>query len=191
MINYIWFFMVFLGVIFGLFTGKGELISKAIIESSESTTTLIIGFIGTMCFWNGTMRVAENSGLTGKLASLLRPILKKLFKESAKDEKTLGAIVLNLTANILGLSNAATPFGIKAMEGMDKLNREKGVASNDMVLFLVINAACVQLVPSTVMSIRAAEGSINPGIIILPAILSTTIACCFAITVCKLLQRYF
>lgn len=191
MINYIWFIMIFLGVLVGIFLGKGELITKAIIESTDSTTTLIIGFIGTMCFWSGTMRVAEKSGLTNKLANLLRPILKRLFKEASKDEKALGAIVMNITANMLGLSNAATPFGIKAMEEMDRLNTNKGVASNDMALFLVINAACIQFVPSTVISIRAAEGSLNPGIIIIPAILSTAAACFFGIFCCKVLQRYF
>lgn len=191
MINYIWFFMVFLGGLLGIILGKGEIITKAIVEASDSTTKLIIGFIGTMCFWSGTMKVAEKSGLTNKLANILKPILKKIFKDVSKDEKALGAIVMNITANMLGLSNAATPFGIKAMEEMDRLNNKKGVASNDMVLFLVINAACIQFVPSTIISIRAAEGSLNPGIIILPAILSTAIACLVGIIICKVLQKYF
>ncbi|SHE41013.1 nucleoside recognition domain-containing protein [Clostridium fallax] len=191
MINYIWFFMVFLGGLLGIILGKGEIITKAIVEASDSTTKLIIGFIGTMCFWSGTMKVAEKSGLTNKLANILKPILKKIFKDVSKDEKALGAIVMNITANMLGLSNAATPFGIKAMEEMDRLNNKKGVASNDMVLFLVINAACIQFVPSTIISIRAAEGSLNPGIIILPAILSTAISCLVGIIICKVLQKYF
>ena len=191
MINYIWFIMIFLGILVGLFTGNGEIISKSIINSADSTVSMIIGLVGLMCFWCGVMKVAENSGFTNKLAKVLRPILRIIFKEAAKDEKALGAIVMNITANMMGLGNAATPFGIKAMEEMDRLNTEKGVASNDMALFLVLNAACIQLVPSTVLSIRAAAGSSNPGSIILPAIISTGIAAIVGVICCKILQRYF
>ena len=191
MINYIWFVMIFLGLIVGIFTGNGEGISIAIIGSIDSTVSFIIGLVGLMCFWCGVMKVAEKSGFTEKLAKLMKPILKLIFKESAKDEKALGAIVMNITANMMGLGNAATPFGIKAMEEMDRLNNEKGRASNDMALFLVLNAACIQLVPSTVLSIRAAAGSTNPGVIILPAIISTGTAAIVGVICCKILQRYF
>ena len=191
MINYIWFVMIFLGLIVGIFTGNGEGISNAIIGSIDSTVSFIIGLLGLMCFWCGVMKVAEKSGFTEKLAKLMKPILKLIFKESAKDEKALGAIVMNITANMMGLGNAATPFGIKAMEEMDRLNNEKGRASNDMALFLVLNAACIQLVPSTVLSIRAAAGSTNPGVIILPAIISTGTAAIVGVICCKILQRYF
>lgn len=191
MINYIWFILIFLGILFGLFTGNGELISNAIVNSSDKTVKFVISLVGIMCFWCGVMKIAEKSGFTDKLAKLMRPILKRLFKESAKDEKVLGAIVMNLTANMMGLSNAATPFGIKAMEEMDKHNKEKGRASNDMALFLVLNAACIQLIPSTVISLRAAANSSNPGVIILPAIISTTIAAISGVCICKILQRYF
>ena len=191
MINYIWFVMIFLGLIVGIFTGNGEGISNAIIGSIDSTVSFIIGLVGLICFWCGVMKVAEKSGFTEKLAKLMKPILKLIFKESAKDEKALGAIVMNITANMMGLGNAATPFGIKAMEEMDRLNNEKGRASNDMALFLVLNAACIQLVPSTVLSIRAAAGSTNPGVIILPAIISTGTAAIVGVICCKILQRYF
>ena len=191
MINYIWFIMIFLGILVSVFTGNGEAMSNTIISSIDSTVTFIISLVGLMCFWCGVMRVAEKSGLTEKLAKLMKPVLKVIFKEAAKDEKVLGAIVMNITANMMGLGNAATPFGIKAMEEMDRLNRDKGRASNDMALFLVLNAACVQLVPSTVISIRAAAGSTNPGVIILPAILSTTIAAVVGVICAKILQRYF
>lgn len=183
--------MIFLGIIVGLFTGNGDGISKAIIGSVDSTVTLVIGLVGLMCFWCGVMKVAEKSGLTNKLARLLRPILKLIFKEAAKDEKALGAIVMNITANMMGLGNAATPFGIKAMQEMNRLNKEKGTASNDMVLFLVLNAACIQLVPSTIISIRAASGSSNPGVIIIPAIIASTIAAIVGVICCKILQKYF
>ena len=191
MINYIWFFLIFFGVLVGLLTGNGEIISKAIVNSSGNTVTFIIELTGIMCFWCGVMKVAENSGLTEKISKVLKPILKLIFKEAAKDEKTLGAIVMNLTANMMGLSNAATPFGIKAMEAMDELNKDKETASNDMALFLVLNATCIQLVPSTIISIRAACNSTNPGIIILPTLVSTATAAIVGVLCCKLLQRYF
>ena len=191
MINYIWFIMIFFGLIVGIFTGNGEGMSNAIISSIESTVTFVVGLTGLMCFWCGVMKVAEKSGFTEKLAKVMKPVLKLIFKDAAKDEKALGAIVMNITANMMGLGNAATPFGIKAMEEMDRLNTKKGVASNDMALFLVLNAACIQLVPSTVLSIRAAAGSTNPGAIILPAIISTGTAAIVGVICCKILQRYF
>jgi len=191
MINYIWFIMIFFGILVGLITGNGEAISKSIVGSVDSTVQFIIGLVGLMCFWCGVMKVAEKSGLTQKLSKLLRPVLKLIFKEAAKDEKALGAIVMNITANMLGLGNAATPFGIKAMQEMDRLNKEKGKASNDMALFLVLNAACIQLVPSTIISIRAAAGSSNAGAIIVPAILASTIAAIVGVVSCKILQKYF
>lgn len=191
MINYIWFGIIALGVIFGVLTGQGELISKGIMESAEGATKFVISLVGIMCFWCGVMKVAEKSGLTSKIAKLLNPILKKLFRQSSKSEEAMGAIVMNLTANMLGLSNAATPFGIKAMEELDKINSEKGTASNDMALFLVMNAACIQFLPSTVIAIRSAAGSQNPAVIIMPAIISTAVACLVGICCSKILQRYF
>ncbi|MEG0774148.1 nucleoside recognition domain-containing protein [Clostridium sp.] len=191
MINVIWFLILIIGIGYGVFNGNGEVVSKAIINSTSSTVELIIGLVGMMCLWCGVMKIAERSGLTDKLAKVLKPILKLIFKEAGKDERALGAIVMNLTANMFGLSNAATPFGIKAMEEMDRLNRNKDVASNDMVLFLVLNAACIQFVPTTVISIRAALNSQNPGAIIFAALCTTTIASIIGVTLCKLVQKHF
>lgn len=191
MINYIWYFILAIGIIFGLALGKGAVISKAVISSTNGAVELVIGLMGLMCLWCGIMKIAEKSGLTEKLAKLLKPILRLIFKDAAKDEKALGAIVMNLTANMMGLSNAATPFGIKAMEEMDRLNPKKGTASDDMALFLVLNAACIQFIPTTVISIRAACNSQNPGEIIIPAILTTGIAAVMGVIYCKILQRFF
>lgn len=191
MINVIWFFILVFGIGFGLMTGRGDLVSQTVVNTAGSTVEFIIKLVGLMCIWCGVMKIAEKSGLTDKLAKLLRPLLKIIFKEAAKDEKAMGAIVMNLTANMMGLSNAATPFGIKAMEEMDRLNTDKGTASNDMALFLVLNAACIQLVPTTVISIRAASGSSNPGAIIIPAILATATAAVMGVIFAKILQRYF
>lgn len=191
MINVIWFFILVIGIGFGLATGRGEIVSKAVISSTGSTVQLAISLAGLMSLWCGVMKIAEKSGLTDKLAKLLKPILKKIFKGAAKDEKALGAIVMNLTANMMGLSNAATPFGLKAMEELQRLNPNKDTASNDMSLFLVLNAACIQLLPTTIISIRAANGSNNPGEIIIPAILASTIAAVMGVVYCKVLEKYF
>ncbi len=191
MINIIWFLILVIGIGYGVFNGNGELVSKAIVSSTSSTVELIIALVGMMCLWCGVMKIAEKSGLTDKLAKVLKPVLRLIFKDAGRDEKALGAIVMNLTANMFGLSNAATPFGIKAMEEMDRLNRDKEVASNDMVLFLVLNAACIQFVPTTVVSIRAALNSQNPGAIILAALCTTTFASILGILLCKLLQKNF
>lgn len=191
MINIIWFFILAIGLIVALLTGQGATISQVIIKSSDSPVQLIISMIGIMCLWCGVMKIANESGLTDKLAKLLRPLLRLLFKRAGKDEKALGAIVMNLTANMMGLSNAATPFGIKAMEEMQMLNPDKDRASDDMCLFLVLNAACLQLVPSTIISVRAASGSQNPAIILIPAIIATSVSAVVGVVVCKILQRFF
>ena len=191
MINYIWFILIFFGILVAIFTGNGAEISTTIVGSADSTVKFIIGLVGIMCFWCGVMKIAEKSGFTEKLAKVLKPILILIFKDAAKDEKALGAIVMNITANVMGLGNAATPFGIKAMEDMQRLNKDKEKASYDMCLFLVLNAACIQLVPSTVISIRATANSSNPGVIIIPAIISTAMASICGVICCKVLQKYF
>jgi spore maturation protein A len=191
LINYIWFFILVCGIIIGLFTGKGELLSQSIIKAANSPVELLIGMVGLLCLWCGVMKIAEKSGLTAKLAALMEPILKKIYKSAGRDKRALGAIVMNLTANMMGLSNAATPFGIKAMEEMQRLNPDKETASDDMALFLVMNAACIQLLPATVISLRAAAGSSNPGMIILPAILATATAAIVGVVCCKILEKFF
>ena len=191
MINIIWFAILFIGIIFGLAVGDGELVSKTIINTTTDTVKLIIDLVGMMCLWCGIMKIAEKSGLTNKLAKVLKPLLRKIFKEAGQDDRALGAIVMNLTANMFGLSNAATPFGIKAMEEMDRLNDHKDTASNDMVLFLILNAACIQFIPTTVISIRAAVNSSNPGAIIFPAICTTTFASVLGVILCKMVQKHF
>ena len=191
MINIIWFFILSFGICFGVLGGRGEEISKAIILSSDSTVKLVISLAGIMCLWCGVMKIAERSGLMGRIAKIMKPILKILFKKAARDEKSIGAIVMNLIANMMGLSNAATPFGIKAMEELKRLNERKDEASDDMSLFLVLNAACIQFVPTTVISIRAAVGSKNPAETIVPGIIATSVAAIVGIICCKVMEKYF
>jgi spore maturation protein A len=191
MINIIWFLILSLGIVIGMLTGKGEIVSKALVSSTTSSVELVMGLVGMMCLWCGIMKIAEKSGLTDKLARVLSPILKIIFKGTGKNNKVMSSITMNLTANMMGLSNAATPFGIKAMEEMQKMNIEKDTASNDMALFLVLNAACIQFLPTTVISIRAAYNSQNPAIIIIPAIITTGVASVLGVVYCRILQKYF
>jgi len=191
MINIIWSLILSLGIIIGIVTGKGEIVSKALVLSTTSAVELVMGLVGMMCLWCGVMKIAEKSGLTDKLAKVLRPILNIIFKGAGRNQKAMSSITMNLTANMMGLSNAATPFGIKAMEEMQKMNIEKDTASNDMALFLVLNAACIQFLPTTVISIRAAYNSQNPAIIIIPAIITTGVASVLGVVYCKILQKYF
>ena len=191
MVNYIWFFILVIGIVVGIITGRGELMSKVIISSTTSSVDLIIKLLGIMSLWCGIMKIAEKSGLTDKLAKVLKPILKLILKDAGKDDKTLGSVVMNITANMMGLSNAATPFGIKAMENMQEVNPDKDTASNDMAMFLVLNAACIQIIPTTIISIRAASGSNSPADIILPSILTTGMAGIVGIISCKILEKYF
>ncbi|BDR63135.1 nucleoside recognition domain-containing protein [Clostridium tetani] len=191
MVNYIWFFILVIGIVVGIITGRGELMSKVIISSTTSSVDLIIKLLGIMSLWCGIMKIAEKSGLTDKLAKILKPILRLILKDAGKDDKTLGSIVMNITANMMGLSNAATPFGIKAMENMQEINLDKDKASDDMAMFLVLNAACIQIIPTTIISIRAASGSNSPADIILPSILTTGMAGIVGIISCKILEKYF
>ncbi|MBU3178916.1 spore maturation protein [Clostridium estertheticum] len=191
MINIIWFLILTLGIVIGMLTGKGEIVSKALVSSTTSSVELVMGLVGMMCLWCGIMKIAQKSGLTDKLAKVLSPILKMIFKETSQNNNVMSSITMNLTANMMGLSNAATPFGIKAMEEMQKMNIEKDTASNDMALFLVLNATCIQFLPTTVISIRAAYNSQNPAIIIIPAIITTGVASILGVVYCRILQKHF
>ncbi|BAK80748.1 spore maturation protein A [Candidatus Arthromitus sp. SFB-rat-Yit] len=182
--------MIGSGLIYSLVGNNGDKISKSILDSTSSTVTLIISLVGVMCLWCGIMKIAEESGITKKLANLLKPILKILFKEK-NNERVMGHVVMNLTANILGLGNAATPFGIKAMEELDVVNENKNVASNDMALFLVLNANCIQLFPTTILSVRSIAGSVDHGGVILGIFITTFLTSIISIIICKLLQRIF
>ncbi|MFA9397327.1 MAG: nucleoside recognition domain-containing protein [Clostridiaceae bacterium] len=191
MINYIWFFIIFIGIVVGILTGNGKTVSNIILDSGDYTVKLMMSLVGILCIWSGIIKIAEESRLNKKIAALLKPLLKILFKESSKDEKSIDNIALNLTANMLGLGNAATPLGIKAMESMEEINSNKEVLSNDMVLFLVLNAASVQFIPTTIISIRASLHSINPSNVILPIILISIISAILGITYTKILEKFF
>ncbi|NSW89739.1 MAG: nucleoside recognition protein [Firmicutes bacterium] len=162
MLNYIWFGMITFGFIVGIMNGRINEVTNAVIESAGDAIKLSINLLGIMCLWSGLMEIAEKSGLVKNIASIVKPLLKFLFPKIPRNHPAMGAIVMNLAANILGLGNAATPLGLKAMTELQKLNPLKQTASNEIAMFLVLNTASLQLIPTSVIAIRSQAGSTNP-----------------------------
>lgn len=189
MLNYIWLGLIILAVVLGGINGKIENVTKAAIDAAGNSVTIAIGLIGVMALWLGIMRIAEQSGLMSLLARAIAPVMRRLFPEVPPDHPAMGSMLMNIAANMLGLSNAATPLGLKAMEDLEKLNRHPGVATNAMCLFLTVNTAGVQLIPASMISLMASAGSKDPTAIIGTALASTVIALICGVTVAKLLER--
>ncbi|HIJ37991.1 MAG TPA: spore maturation protein [Rhodospirillaceae bacterium] len=173
--------------------GEGPMaaLSLAALKAAEGAVTLGLGLIGSMALFLGIMKVAESAGLTDALARLLRPLLQRLFPEVPPGHPAMGAMVMNVAANMLGLSNAATPFGVKAMQELDKLNPEKGTASDAMVLFLALNTANVTLLPTHVMALRATLGAHDPAAILPTTLFATFWAAGLALLAAKFGGRWF
>ena len=189
MINKIWFFMIAFAIAFAATNGKMELLSKEIFVSLKSSIELTLGLLGSMMLWCGVLKVAEKAGMVKKIGIIISPIIDFLFYDIPRKGEAAGAIVMNITSNMLGLGNAATPMGLKAINELQKLNRNKNIATNAMCRFLVINSAPICIIPSTVISIRAALGSDNPGNIILPSILSSIVAIIVGVVCCRIFER--
>jgi len=171
------------------FVTMNKVTNDGILHYAKVAVELAIGLIGIMALWLGVMRIAEESGLIAKLARALKPMTTRLFPDVPADHPAMGAMIMNLSANVLGLSNAATPLGLKAMEELNKLNKKLGTATDAMCTFLVINTSNVQLIPATVIAIRAAAGSANPTEILGPAIVATTISTVVGVAVVKALAK--
>lgn len=186
MLNYIWFGMMAIAVVVGIFTGRIEAVTEAAIDMAKTAVTISIGLIGIMALWLGIMKIAEESGLIRIIARALKPITIRLFPDVPPDHPAMGSIVLNMSANMLGLGNAATPLGLKAMEELQELNPHKDTASNAMVMFLAINTSSVQLIlPATVVALM---GGVSSQIFI-PTILATLCSTVAAIVTVKVLER--
>ncbi len=166
MLNYIWVAMLIIGFTVGIINGKTELVTQAAIESSQKAIELCFELLGIMCLWTGLMKIAEKSGLIKTISKAVKPIMKVVFPDIPSTHPAAGSVVMNLVANFLGLGNAATPLGIKAMIELQKLNGKSNVATNAMSMFLVLNTSCIQLIPATTIAIRKAAGSSNPTEII-------------------------
>ncbi len=189
MLNYIWLALIGLAVLLGGFTGKISEINKAAIDSANTAVTLALGLIAVMTLWLGLMRLADKAGLVNRLGLALKPIMVWLFPEVPPNHPAMGAIILNVAANILGLNNAATPLGLRAMSELEKLNKRPGVATNAMCMLLAINTSSITLIPVTVIGVLALAHSKNPTSIIGTSLAATLVAHAAAIGTCKLLER--
>lgn len=173
MLNYIWSGIVIISIICSVILGNTQNLSKALIDSGASSIELILTMAGIMCLWSGIMKIAVESGFTNLIAKLFAPILRPLFPKLDKDSEAFQSITMNISANLLGLGNAATPFGLKAMEQLHTLNNKSDTASNEMVIFVVMNTASLQLLPTTLASLRQSYGSTAPFEIIVPVWISS------------------
>ena len=187
--NWIWFGLIVGSVVTAAFSGKMAEVTAASIDSAKSAVTLAIGLVGVMAFWLGMLRIVQVGGFLHTLARWLRPLMLRLFPDVPTDHPALSAMIMNIASNMLGLGNAATPFGIKAMQELDSLNPHKGTATNAMVLFLAINTSNVALAPLGVIALRASLGSENAAGIWLSTLLATAFSTCVGILAAKLLQR--
>ncbi|MBS4209709.1 nucleoside recognition domain-containing protein [Bacillus sp. FJAT-50079] len=187
MINYIWVAMTIIGFVFAAINGTMKEVNEAIFSSANEAVTLCIGLISILVFWLGMMRIAQETGLLAKLSSLFKPIIMKLFPDVPSDHPAVGYMVSNIIANMLGLGNAATPLGIKAMEQLKQLNGGKTSASRSMITFLALNTSGLTLIPTTVIAIRMNYQSASPTEIVGPTLLATVCATIAAIA----LDRFF
>ena len=189
MLGYIWFFFIISSIVIAAFNGKIDAVVQAIVDSAELAVNISLSLIGVMAFWLGIMKIAEKSGIIALISRAIKPITKRLFPYVPPEHPAVGNMAMNFTANALGVTNAATPIGIKAMQELQELNEDKKVASNAMCTFLAINTAGVQLVPASIIAVLAAAGAKNPTVIIGPTFLATLIALTTAIVVVKTLER--
>ncbi|SFL99019.1 nucleoside recognition domain-containing protein [Salibacterium qingdaonense] len=187
MVHYIWMFLLGAGIITAMFNGRMEEVSEALFKGAEDAVTLCFGLVSIMVFWLGIMNVARNSGLLDQFTTWLRPAVVRLFPDIPPDHPAMGYILSNMTANLMGLGNAATPMGIKAVKEMKKLNDDRDEASRSMITFMALNTAGLTLIPTTVIAVRMNYGSSEPAEIVGAAILATGCS-----TACALvIDRFF
>lgn len=189
MLNIIWVVLLVSGIIIGAFTGNIQAVTDAIMSYADTGVELALGLIGMMSLWLGIMKIAEKSGLILLIGKALRPVMKFLFPEVPEDHPAMGSMVMNISANILGLGNAATPLGIKAMKELQELNDDKETASNSMCMFLAINTSSVTLIASSVIAYRLSAGSKNPTEIIGPTIIATLASTIAAVIAAKTFEK--
>lgn len=189
MLNYIWGGMIIISLITSLFTGKVEETAAAAAEGAGAAIEVCISLLGIMCLWSGLAKIGEKAGLIKIFARLLRPVTNLIFPSLPPDSPALGAIVLNVVANLFGMGNAATPLGIKAIGELNKLNKGRRTASNEMCMFVVINTASIQLLPTTLISMRQQWGAAMPGEVIVPVWIVSICALIVGVSVAKLLER--
>lgn len=190
MINKIWCFFILIAIIFGFLNGNYEQVNNSIFSSITDTVELIITLFGSMCFWSGIMNIVKNTNLINKIKNILNPIIKKLFPDLKRESKAYENISMNMVSNLIGLGNAATPCGLKAMEELQKENLNKNKLSNNMMLFMLINTASIQIIPTTIISIRMGLGSKNPSRIITGVWFASLISFLFIILISKIYFKF-
>lgn len=191
MLNIIWPIFIIVSFIYAILNGRVAEVNNSIFESTKLAVELSISLLGTICLWNGIMQIASKTSIVKHLSKLLNPIMKRLFPDIKKEEKVHEEITMNIIANIMGLGNAATPLGLKAMKSMQKKNIDKNRLSNSMAMFIVLNTASIQLIPTTVIAIRSSLGSSNPTAMIVPVWIATICAAIAAVISAKLLMKKF
>ncbi len=189
MINFIWFAFIFIGIIVGMLTGNTQAVTDAAIDYAKISVDLSLGLVGILALWSGLMKIAEEAGLVKALGKAMKPVLVKLFPDVPEDHPAMGSIVMNMAANMLGLGNAATPLGLKAMKQLQELNGKKDTATNAMCMFLAINTSSIQLVATSAVAYRASAGSANPTEIIGATLFATCISTIVAIISVKALEK--
>ena len=189
--NYIFYFLIVISIIVGAINGRLDAVVNSILSGAELSVKVAFSLIGIMAFWLGMMKIADKCGLITIIAKLINPITKKLFNEIPEDSPAIGDIAMSFSANAFGLTNAATPIGIKAMEELQKHNKDKNSASNAMCMFLAMNTAGFQLIPATVIAVLISIGYKNPTEIIAPTLLVTSIAFVSAIVLAKIFQNFW
>ena len=187
--NYVFFGLIFISVVVGIFNNTLSEVVNSILTSCETAVKIAFSLIGIMAFWLGIMRIAEKSGLVQFLSKIIYPIVKPLFKDVKKDSPAIGDITMSLSANALGLTNAATPIGLKVMKELQEDNTSKDTATDSMCMFLGMNTAGFQIIPATVIAILAGLGSKNPTAIVLPTLIVTTLAFISAIITALILRQ--
>jgi len=190
MINLIWLLLIIIGIIVAAINGQPEIITDSALQAANLGVKYSFDLIGLMTFWLGIMRLAEAAGLVDIMAKIIKPITRFLFPSVPSDHPAMGAILLNISANILGLGNAATPFGLKAMQELQKLNHGSDTASDAMITFLAINTSCIVIIPATIIGVRVAAGSMNPTEIVGTTLFATLIGMSIALSADKLF-RFF
>ncbi len=189
MLNAIWLAMIFISVIVGGILGRIDLVVQSVTNSAKLGFEIALGLAGVLSLWLGIMGVASESGLVSVLSRALRPIMRRLFPEVPVDDPAMGAMLMNISANMLGLANAATPFGLQAMKELQRLNTHIHTASNAMCTFLAINTSSVQLIPATAIAILAANGSLHPTSVIVTSMFASSISTLVAIISVKQLAK--
>jgi len=185
MLNYIWGALMLVSLVVAAFTGRLEAVTTGAMNGASDAVTLSISLLGIMCLWTGLMKIASSSGIINIFARVLRPLTKILFPRLPQNSPAMDCIVMNMVANLFGMSNAATPLGLKAMKELSRLERGN-IASDNMCMFVVINSASLQLIPSTVIAIRQSIGSSNPFEIIMPVWIASLIALIVGVSAAKL-----